>query len=264
LSLKHKAEKPSRAIAVVFIVTGSSSLALSILFQMEILAFIGLGLTFFGAIFSFTRKANYVQESILDSTAKSAYSTLDRMINELSFNTHAYYLPAYPQNAHLPEYLVNLKKSVVFLTGENFSGKPAVDELVSGKFLSNKENGVFISSPGSDLLAYYENQFQNDISKFSVQDLCVILPRYVADCNLARQVELKILGNSSVSVQVSPILYKSLYSPKSGLKTVYSLGCPVVSSIACAFAKVSGKIVQIQKLKVSSDGLSVEGMLVFL
>ena len=104
---------------------------------MQIAAFIGLGLTFWGAIFALTRSGKYVESSLLDGTAKSAYSTIDRMINDLKYNGQGYYIPAYPQDVALPEYLKNLKEPVVYIS-ESFDGKPSIDELAQGKFLSAK------------------------------------------------------------------------------------------------------------------------------
>jgi hypothetical protein len=92
-----------------------------LLFGLQIAAFIGLGLTFWGAIFALARSGKYVESSLLDATAKFAYSTIDRMINDLKFNGQGYYIPAFPKDVYLPEYLKNLKEPVVFIS-ENFDG----------------------------------------------------------------------------------------------------------------------------------------------
>jgi hypothetical protein len=100
----RKESNSSTSIAGVF---------LAVLFDLQIVAFIGLGLTFWGAIFALTRTGKYVESSLLDGTAKSGYSTIERMINDLKFNAQGYYIPAYPKDVILPDYLKNLKEPVV-------------------------------------------------------------------------------------------------------------------------------------------------------
>ncbi|MEM1589555.1 MAG: hypothetical protein QW175_03965, partial [Candidatus Bathyarchaeia archaeon] len=52
--------------------------------------------------------------------------------------------------------------------------------------------------------------------------------------------------------------YKNLYSLEENLKSVHLLGCPIASAIACALAKVSGKMVMILRDNMSADGKTLE------
>lgn len=76
----------SIGIAAVFLVAGILLLFYSLLSQMQIAAFIGLGLTFWGAVFAVAQNRKTVDSRLLDGTAVSSYSTLDRMINDLNYN----------------------------------------------------------------------------------------------------------------------------------------------------------------------------------
>ena len=253
---RRKRINASLRIAGVFLVAGVLLLAYSMLFELQIAAFIGLGLTFWGAIFALARNGKYVESSLLDSTAKSAYSTIDRMINDLNSNGQGYYIPAYPQDENIPEYLINLKEPVVFIS-ESFDGKPSVEELAAGKFLSTKMRGVFITSPGSGLMAQMEKQLQLDFSKTTIQELCGILPRCITEnFNLARVLDMKVLKNG-VSLKATGILYESLYSSERTFKSVSVLGCPVVSAVASALAKTSGKTVIIKEQTFSPRNFGV-------
>jgi len=245
-------------IAVAFLAVGILLLAYAMLFDLQIAAFIGLGLTFWGAIFALTRSGKYVESSLLDGTAKSSYSTIDRLINDFKSGGHGYYIPAYPQGDHLPQYLENLKEPVVFIS-ESFNGKPSVEELVKGKFLSENNNGIFIASPGSGLMGQIEKQLQLDFSKTSLPDLVEMLPRCLTDMlNLAKSADMT-LSENGVTFNASGILYESLYRSQTPLKSVSVLGCPVVSAVASALAKASGKTVFIkeQVLSPSNCGVSV-------
>jgi hypothetical protein len=239
-------------IAIVFLALGITSLVASIPFDSQVAAFIGLGLTFWGAIFALAKSGKYVQSSLLDGTAKSGYSTIERMINDLEFNAQGYYIPAYPKDVILPDYLKNLKDPVVYIS-ENFDGKPSVDELAAGKFLSAKSHGIFVTSPGSGILAQIEKQMKMDISKVNLQELTEFLPKYFTEIfNLAKTSEMAVLPNG-VSFKASGILYSSFYKTETTLKSVRVLGCPLVSSVASALAKSSGKTVVIKEQTLSPN-----------
>jgi hypothetical protein len=55
-----------------------------------------------------------------------------------------------------------------------------------------------------------------------------------------------------VNMKISGSVFKSLYREE-GLKSVYSLGCPLVSAIACAIAKTTGKAITINSLKFNQE-----------
>lgn len=240
-------------------------LASSVLFNLQVLAFIGLGLVFWGAIFSVTRAGRFVDGSLLDSSAEATYSTIDRMINDLRFNGRGYYIPAYPQSALIPDYLKNLKNSVVFISDESFVGLPAVEELAAGKFLSERSRGVFIISPGSGLLSQIERRLNVDFATVQVNELCNLMPRCMTEFfNLAKDMEMKVLDDSTVKLNVTGVLYESLYKPDNILKSVGLLGCPVVSAVACALAKSSGKTVVIREQFILPNGSGVEALFNFV
>ncbi len=250
-------------IAVLFLAVGILLLAYSMLFRLQIAAFIGLGLTFWGAIFALARSGKYVESSLLDATAKSAYSTFDRIIKDLKFNGQGYYIPAYPKDVNLPEYLKNLKEPVVFIS-ENFNGKPSADDLAAGRFLSEKTHGAFVTSPGSELMAQIEKRLQLDFSKIPIEESTEILPSCLTETfNLAKLAEMSVVENG-VSFKATGILYQSLYRAEPPLKSVSILGCPVVSAVACILAKSSGKTVTIKEQVLSPSNCGVQAVFNFI
>ena len=129
--------KKFSSAGIAFLAVGVILLGYSFLSGLQVAAFIGLGLVFWGALFSIARNGKYVESSLVDATAKSAYSTTDRIITDLKLNGQAYYLPAYPQDVNVPQYLSKLREPVVFIS-ESMDGKPPVEELAAGKFLCRK------------------------------------------------------------------------------------------------------------------------------
>jgi hypothetical protein len=245
-------------IGAFFLTSGVLSLVLSLTTESQILAFIGLGLTFWGALFIVITPRNFVEGSLLDATAISAYSTIDRMISDLKYKGKGYHTPPYPKDVYLPEHLKGLKDMVVFISAENEADMPSIQELAESKFLLQKPQGVLVTPPGLGLLTQIEKKVKVDLTKISLDELCEVMPRFILDnFSLAKEMEMTIEENQ-VNLKLSDSIYKNLYSDENNLKSIMLLGCPIVSAVACALAKASGKPVTIQKMDVPVDGSTIQ------
>jgi len=77
----------SKGIAdYILALMGILALIFSIVYVSSILAFIGLGLTFWGFLFLYLKRERYVKSTVLDSTAAPSLETLSKIITELDFN----------------------------------------------------------------------------------------------------------------------------------------------------------------------------------
>ena len=241
-------------IAILFLVPGVLSLLFSILYESQVAAFVGLGLTFWGALFFLIRPVKYVTGNLLHSSAHSSYSTIDRIIKDFGYKGTAYYIPPYPKDVYLPDHLKGLKEPVVFVSEQKQASMPSIEEIAESKFRISDPKGLLMTSPGAGLLAQIEKEANRDFAKTTIADLQEMLPHVISEnLSLAREVELKLVANQ-IQLRLIDSLYKSLYSRESDLKSIGLLGCPLVSAVACAIAKASGKPVMIQNQKVSPDG----------
>lgn len=257
LEVKRAKGIPSGRIGLAFIIPGVLALVFSVTNNSTILAFIGLGLTFWGALFFFVRPVRYVQSNLLESTALSTYTTIDRIIKDLRYKGKSYYIPPYPKEVYLPEYLKGLKEPVVFISADT-GGMPSIEELAKSKFLLENPNGICVAPPGLGLLAHFEKELGKDAAKLQLNELFESLPPIVVESlQLAKELEMNIV-DSQVYLRMLDPLYKTLYRAEKELKSIHFLGCPIASAIACALAKATGKMVLIQKDNVSPDGQTIE------
>jgi len=245
-------------VAIVFLFSGVFSLIFSVFYGSQIMAFIGLGLVLWGVLFLLLRPGKCVESSLLESTAASEYSTIDRIIKDFKYQGKGYYIPPYPKDARLPEHLKGLKDMVVFLSAENDAGTPSIEDMVEGRFLLVKSKGALVTPPGLGLLTQIEKQLPRDFTAMDLGELCEVLSRFFAeDFNMAKAVEMNLLENEA-NLKLSESLYQSFYQAENPYRSISLLGCPIASAVACALAKASGKIVAIQKQTSSPDGLTIE------
>jgi len=259
--LKSKRRSPSAAssrISALFLISGLISLIFSLYSESQILAFIGLGLTFWGVLFLLVTPVTLVEGKLLYSTIVSMYTTTDRIISDFKYKGRGYYIPPYPKDVYLPEYLKGLKDPVVFVSAANDSEMPPIEVIAKGKFTSENPKGVLLAPPGSALLTQIEEKSNVDFTKIDLDELCKLMPHFILqDLNLAKDMEIEPNENQ-VYLRIFDSLYKNLYSLQADLKSVNLLGCPIVSAVACALAKTSGKTITIQKQQVSPNGLTIE------
>nr|MDO8046136.1 hypothetical protein [Candidatus Baldrarchaeota archaeon] len=261
-SLKSEIKKirpvPSGKIGLAFVILGVLSLIFSILKESQILAFIGLGLTFWGALFLFIKPVRYVRSELLHSASLSSYLTLDRIIKDLKFKGKSYYIPPYPKDVYLPEYLRGLKEMKVFISADKGSSIPSIEEMAKNKFLLKNPKGICVAPPGLGLLTQIERELRKDLTKLDLNSLCENLPKVLTeDLQVAKEMEIKTEENG-VYIKISDSTYSDLYSKERNLKSVHLLGCPLISAIICATAKATGKIVTIDKDNFSPDNKTVE------
>lgn len=248
----------SSKISILFLISGILSLVFSVYSAAQMLALIGLGLTFWGVLFLLLNPLKLVEGSLLYNSTVSEYLTIDRIINDFDCKGKAHYIPSYPKDVYLPEYLKGLKASIVFISAKNGSEMPSIEEMAKGKFTSKSQKGVLVAPPGLGILTQIEEKLDVDFTKISLNEFCEVLPTFILqDLNLAKEVELKLNGDK-VHLKMFDSLYKNLYSSRNNLKSINVIGCPIASAVACALAKNSGRTVTIQKQQMSPDGLVIE------
>ena len=245
-------------IAILLLIAGILSFVFSVTIGIQVLALIGLGLTFWCVLLFLLKPVNFVEGSLLYNSAVSMYSTIDRIIEDFNCKGKGYYIAPYPKGVYLPEYLKGLKTSNVFISAEKGATMPSIEEMAKGKFISKNPKGVLLTPPGSGILIQIEEKMKLDFTKMDLDELCVLLPIHITqDLNLAKEMAI-ILNGDEAHLKIVDSLYKNLYNVRDNLKSVGLLGCPIASAVACALAKNSGRIVTIQKHQVSPDGSAVK------
>ena len=223
-----------------------------------VLAFIGLGLTFWGALFLFAKPIKFVRSTLLDSTALSFYTTIDRIIDDLNYKGKPIYIPPYPQEAYLPEYLRGLKEMVVFIPAEETTAMPTIEEMAKKQFLVKNPKGICVTPPGLGLVSLFEKELRADFTKIDLDSLYNSLPTVIVNnLELASNFEIDA-EKELIHVKITDSVYKNLYSIEHKLKSVHSVGCPLTSVVACALAKTTGKLVVITNSNVSPDLKTIE------
>ena len=257
--MQKNPEKPrldSFLIAIVFLVSGISLFVVSIFLRSEIICLVGLGLTFWGALFLLTPPPKHVEASFLITSSLPDYMTIDRMLTYINSKNEAYNIPPCPRDIDLPQHLEGLKEMVTFIPAGNTDGLAEIEDIARSKFLIEKPKGLLIASPGVGLLEKIEQKNNIDFTKIPLSELDKSLPFMFSDLYLTKEIAMATNEND-VILKFTGSLYKNLYDQKYALESINLLGCPLVNAAACAIAKSAGKPTMVQKIEITPNGKTI-------
>jgi len=240
-----------QTVAYVLLLSGAIALVTSIFYSSSILAFTGLGLTFWGALLLYIKPTKYVKSSLLDSTTISSLRTIDQIITDLNYKGKAIYLS--------PRYLKDLKSGKVFIPSKKGIVIPPVEDVAEEKVFLENPKGMCLTPPGLGLANLYENELRKDFTKVDLNYLQNNLPKlFIEDLEIAENLEINV-ESDRIRAKITGSINKDLCNDARKLPNICgSLGCPICSSIAIALTRTTGKPVIIEKTEVPKDGETIE------
>ena len=243
--------KPSQIVSYTLLILGPVSLAGSILSNSSILAFIGLGLTFWGALLLYIRPERYVKSSLLNSTTLSTITTLNQIIEAYNPKGRPVYLP--------PKSLEELKTGKTFISSTKKLAIPSADELATEKIFLNNPDGLLLTPPGVALTNLYEDTLGTSFTRLDLADLQNTLPKlFIEDLEIAKNLETTI-KDQQIHIKITEPVYQDFCQQAQKLPHLcHSLGCPLCSSLAIALTRTTGKPITIENTQPSKDGKLIE------
>ena len=240
---------PGKLVYSTLIITGAVTIAFSTIYTSSILAFIGLGLLFWGVILTYIRTEEYAKKILLDTTASSQQATLNHIIRELQYKGDVIYLP--------PKYFRNPETYKAYIPEQKNARLPTPEQIKKHEqdFLIEEPPGVLFTPPGAELTKLFEKTLETNFARVDMQYLQQKMPKlFIEDLEIAQNFEMETETNK-IRIQIENSAYKALNMETEQPATIYStLGSPLSSAIACAVAKTTGKPIIIEKEQNSKDG----------
>jgi hypothetical protein len=239
--------RSSTIAGYVMIIAGVLALVFSVVSVSTILVFMGLGLTFWGALLLFIRPQKYVRSVLMDSTAFSSLRTIDRIMTELGYYEKGTYIPS-----------GNSERVVAYVPAEPFGRIPKASEIEDQTFIE-RPKGIAMIPPGLALANLIEKRLNEDLKKCSLESLSERLPKLlVEDLEIAQNFEMHVNGDE-VRFRFDESVYSDFcHRLGTSTRVCAGLGCPICSAMACVLAIATGRPVSFDGDKHSADGKSFE------
>jgi predicted transcriptional regulator/uncharacterized protein YuzE len=237
----------NKIIAYIMLAVGVVSLASSAFYASSILAFIGLGLAFWGALLLYITPTRYVKLDLLNAIAPSTLVNIEKMLTSSKLNGKGIYLP--------PKYLKDFESSLIFIPSKANQTLPKPEEIDEEKLYSENPEGLFITPPGLALSKLFEKELGTSFTKTDVNYIQNNLPKLlIEDMEIAENVEVEV-KEDLITVEITKHIFSEICEEIRKLpKTHETIGCILSSAIACALAKATGKPITIEKEELSEDG----------
>lgn len=235
VSLSKLASYTMMAIGMFFVV-------FSALIVSSFLAILGIAIICWVIILLYITPIKHVPITLLTASTISAAANIERILENTNMLMKGKYLP--------PTLLKDFESSFIYISEQEVSlSKP--QELQE----ENTRGFNFITPPGLALSKLFEQQIGTSFSKTDLKFIQEKLPRvFVEDMELAQAVDIQV-NNNTVRVELkSSVLLDVCIATRSLPRTHSQVGCLLSSALACVLAKVSGKVVTIEKDDFSDDG----------
>ncbi len=240
---KHE-KRPSRKIGLTLLLFGANALGISIFFASSVLAFIGLSLTFWGALLLFIRPSKYVRSEIFNATTISSVTAIGRIIKALGYQGNGVYLP--------PRRLKELHEGMLFVPFSKEIIVPPVEELSQEKIFANPP-GIFLFPIGQGLVNLFEEKLGTSFLKVNIDYLQEKMPKLLVEgLEFLEKFELDTSENSIV-VKMKGAFHRNICEEVKKATNLSWFDCPLCSAIACALTRATGKAVTVAKTDFGTD-----------
>jgi len=236
-----------RKVSLVLLLFGALGTLASLFYRSTILAFIGLTLVFWGALFLFVLPDKYVRNEVMDNISISSLSAIDRIIADANLLGRATYIPV-PRELYLP-YDIGFKSEFIYIPRESLE----LDRILEQAFM-RKPDGLRLVPPGLALADLMEKISKQNFHRMNQDSLAEILPPLIShDLEIGREFEINIAGGEVTIKVVEPIcinLCRETYKLK---HVCPQIGCPLCSSIACILTRITKKPIMIYDCSSSDN-----------
>jgi len=271
---------PTGFTSVTMLLLGAISLLGSIGYNSSSLAFVGLGLVFWGAILLYVRPEEYVRKVLLEAVLSTPLTTVYQMMRELGYNGDRTYLP--------PKYFTDPEITRVYISKYKRRRLPTPQQtqlyVYDNQPVAKAPLGILITPPGMQLSRLLEKSLGTSFTKTDLKDLKQNLPKlFIENLEIAENLELiaeddipptkedhsaSLIGTKStrtrskrttIHAKITKPIYKTIFNEaEEPSQIASSIGCPICSAIAIAIAKATRKPVRIRDIKSLEDNDTLE------
>jgi hypothetical protein len=219
----------SRSAGIALLVTSAIFLFLAYITRYIVFEVSSILALFLGVIFVLSEVEPHVKLRVANEAITSPLSTLCEIVNHFDLHGRGIYIPTKKEG-----------QVKLFLPKDEDCRIPKINEITGDEIISKA--GLVLSPIGRNLLKLYEEEI-GDVDDHDLNYLMEWLPRViVGELKLAEALEIA-KNNENILVKITNLSINGFCKNTEVKRLCTSIGCPVISSIAEAIAKNTGRIV---------------------
>jgi hypothetical protein len=248
----------AQALFIIMLILGTIALVASSISTSTILAFLGLGLAFWGAILLYIRPEEYTKKVLLEAALSPSLTTLNEMMQEIAYKGDVTYLP--------PKYFADPETTKIYISKHKDTSLPTPEQVqkYENQPVARTPRGMLLTPPGIQLSKLLEKSLGTSFIKIDLKNLQQNLPKlFIENLEIAENLEILAEDDMTKSTTIHAKIIKPFHTDtfkeaEKPSRLTGSIGDPICSAIAIAITKATGKPVRIMNLKSSEDGNTIE------
>ena len=239
--LRRLKRKPEGKIGYLLLILGLALIALAVYYEHNVSAFIGIALTFWGALLLYIRPTRYVRKEVLDSTLVEPLKYIHALLDELGFKGTPVYIS--------PRTLRGLRSATIYVSKSDQSQMPPDEELSREEAFMRKPQAVKLIPPGLGLSRLMEEELKTNFSTVDLEYLQYNLEKAMVEgLEITEAFEMEA-SESTVRVEVRGSIFDDVLEELDGLEAHWRIGDPLTSAIACILARITRRPITIEKVE---------------
>ncbi|MGQ9680879.1 MAG: hypothetical protein ACUVV4_09010 [Candidatus Bathyarchaeia archaeon] len=244
--IRRLKRKPTGAIGTLLLALGLLLLALAIIVEHNISAFIGIALTFWGALLLYVRPTNFVRREIMGALSIQSLTGMAEIIDKLDYRGNPYYAS--------PATLLGMKRTRLVIPKNTFTrieeNQFLDDATISPTFIS-------VDPPGQELSNLIEEELRTNFSASSLEYVENNLEKALVEgFELVESFEME-RREGEITVEFKGSIFFDIAERLSSLRLNPSFCDPLTSALACILARVTQLKVTIEKMELKPEGKTI-------
>lgn len=232
--------KPKGRIGYLLLTIGIILLTLATYYSHNVSAFIGIALTFWGALLLYIRPTRFIRKEVLDATIRPLES-YHRLIEELGYE-------GTPQHIS-PSTLWGLRNTIIYIPKSDNTPKPTNEQLSNYQALIENPKAIKITPPGQNLSRLIEDELKTNFSTVDLEYLQYNLEKALVEgLEIAEAFQMEHMESTVHTEIKGAIFYEAIREQIESKKL--QTGDPLNSAIACIIARSTRKPVVIENIQI--------------
>ena len=239
--LRKLKRKPEGKIGYLLLLLGLTLIALAIYYEHNVSAFIGIALTFWGALLLYIKPTQFIRKEILDSSLVESLKYIHRRLDKLEFRGTPTYIS--------PGTLRGLRSATVYIPKSDGHPMPSDEQLSLEEPLIENPQAIKLTPPGLGLSRLLEDELKTNFSVVDLEYLQYNLEKALVEgLEITEAFEMEA-SESTVRVEVRGSIFDDIIEELYELDAHRRIGDPLTSAIACILARSTRRSIIIEKVE---------------
>jgi len=239
--LRKLRRKPEGKIGYLLLLLGLTLITLAVVYSHNVSAFIGIALTFWGALLLYIRPTQFIRKDILDSTIIEQLKYINKLLDELNYTGTPTYIS--------PGTLSGLRTATIYITESAPSTTPTDEELSNEDIFLQNPQIIKITPPGLGLSRLLEDELKTNFSTVNLEYLQNNIEKAIVEgLEIAEAFEMEV-SEPTVQVKLKNTIFDTIIKELNETENQRLIGDPLSSAIACVLARSTRCPITIEKIE---------------